>query len=121
MVRYCEEEVELEEQILFRAEIDVEPDYLNTSFYLECALYFSDLSSIGGVDKWQETSAKANFKQVQCQTISLKTLGQSVLQYSPVTFKDHYYSTLGLTVQSVIIDYRFRQTPLVISESNQVG
>ncbi len=68
-MRYCEEEVELEEQILFRAEIDVEPDYLSTIFFLECGLYFTDLSAIGGVEKWQDTGAKANFKLVQEQTI----------------------------------------------------
>ena len=37
---------------LFRAEIDVEPDYLNTDFYMEVELFFSDLSSMGGPDKW---------------------------------------------------------------------
>lgn len=38
---------------LLRAEIDVEPEYLNTNFYLEFELFFSDLSSMGGPDKWQ--------------------------------------------------------------------
>jgi hypothetical protein len=44
LIRYCEEEVEIDETVMFRAEVDVEPDYLNTDFYLECGLYFSDLS-----------------------------------------------------------------------------
>lgn len=33
LIRYCEEEVEINDIILFRAEIDVEEDYLNTEFY----------------------------------------------------------------------------------------
>ena len=54
---------------LFRAEIDVEPEYLNTDFYLEFELFFSDLSSMGGPDKWQQQTAadfesKAVFKSV---------------------------------------------------------
>ena len=53
LIRYCEEEVEINDIGLFRAEIDVEPEYLNTNFYLEVELFFSDLSSMGGPDKWQ--------------------------------------------------------------------
>lgn len=52
LIRYCEEEVEINDIALFRAEIDVEPDYLNTDFYMEVELFFSDLSSMGGPDKW---------------------------------------------------------------------
>jgi hypothetical protein len=53
LIRYCEEEVEINDIGLFRAEIDVEEDYLTTSFYLELELFFSDLSAIGGPEKWQ--------------------------------------------------------------------
>ncbi len=54
LIRYCEEEVELHDVVLFRAEIDVEPDYLNTEFFLECELFFSDLNNLGGPEKWQD-------------------------------------------------------------------
>ena len=54
LIRYCEEECELSETILFRAEVDVEPDYLLQDFYLECTLYFTDMANFGGVEKWQE-------------------------------------------------------------------
>jgi hypothetical protein len=52
LIRYCEEEVEINDIGLFRAEIDVEPDYLNTIFNLNIELYFSDLHSMGGPEKW---------------------------------------------------------------------
>ena len=69
LIRYCEEEVEINDIGLFRAEIDVEADYLNTSFYLETELFFSDLSAIGGPEKWTQQSVsdfeqKAVFKSV---------------------------------------------------------
>ena len=72
LIRYCEEEVEINDIGLFRAEIDVEPDYLNTDFYMEVELFFSDLSSMGGPDKWQAQTAsdfesKAVFKSVSKQ------------------------------------------------------
>jgi hypothetical protein len=69
LIRYCEEEVEIHDIGLFRAEIEVEPDYLNTTFYMELELFFSDLNKIGGPEKWQHQTAadfegKAEFKSV---------------------------------------------------------
>lgn len=52
LIRYCEEEVEVNDIVLFRAELDVEPDYLHTDFFLEVDLFFSDLSNLGGPEKW---------------------------------------------------------------------
>lgn len=68
LIRYCEEEVEINDIGLFRAEIDVAPEYLSTQFYLDFELYFSDLQGLGGPEKWQnsinEFETKAVFKQV---------------------------------------------------------
>ena len=52
LIRYCEEEVEINDIILFRAEIDVEEEYLNTDFYFQVELYFSNLEDIGGSEAW---------------------------------------------------------------------
>ena len=57
LIRYCEESVELNDVVMFRAEIDVEPDYLQTEFFLECELYFSDLSALGGPTGWKNNFA----------------------------------------------------------------
>lgn len=79
MIRYCEEEVEINDIGLLRAEIDVEPEYLNTNFYLEFELFFSDLSSMGGPDKWQNQSlsdfeSKAVYKSVSKQLFTIYKL-----------------------------------------------
>ena len=62
LIRYCEEEVELNDIVMFRAELDVEPDYLQTEFFLECELFFCDLSNLGGPTGW-----KNNFKRYQSE------------------------------------------------------
>jgi hypothetical protein len=69
LIRFCEEEVEINDLGLFRGELDVDADYLNTPFHLEFELFFSDLSAIGGPEKWatqsvQEFEQKAVFKSV---------------------------------------------------------
>ena len=78
LIRYCEEEVEINDIGLFRAEIDVEPEYLNTSFYLEIELFFSDLNALGGPDKWQQNitdiETKAVFKSVSKQAFKITKL-----------------------------------------------
>lgn len=78
LIRYCEEEVEINDIGLFRAEIDVEPDYLNTTFYLDFELFFSDLHSLGGPEKWQnnvnEFETKTVFKSVSIQKFKINKL-----------------------------------------------
>jgi hypothetical protein len=91
LIRYCEEEVEINDIGLFRAEIDVEPEYLNTNFYLDIEL-FSDLHSLGGPEKWQasinEFDTKANFKQVSVQKFKIAKLAQGICEFVPVIFED---------------------------------
>jgi len=52
--------VEINDFVLFRAEIDdsKDSDYTNTEFYLDCDLYFSDLSNLGGVEAWKVFASK---------------------------------------------------------------
>jgi len=64
LIRYCEEEVEINDIGLFRAEIDVEPEYLNTSFFMDIELFFSDLNAMGGPEKWQQNLAEIESKAV---------------------------------------------------------
>lgn len=78
LIRYCEEEVEVNDVVLFRSEIDVEPDYLQTEYFLEVDLFFSDLSNLEGPEKWEahvnEFEEKAIFKKVSTQTFKIKAL-----------------------------------------------
>ena len=97
LVRFCEEEVEIEETVLFRAEIDVGTGYQYQEFYLDFELYFADLNQIGGAENWQSTkdiSDVATFKLVQTQTYLVKSLATSILEYCPVTFTGQYFSVL---------------------------
>ena len=78
LIRYCEEEVEINDVVLFRAEIEAAPDYLNTDFYLEIELHFSNLDNIGGSEQWQEIAhcieEKVEFKHVQTQKFKIHCL-----------------------------------------------
>lgn len=64
-----DEEVEINDVALFRAEIDMQPDFQNANFQLDCELYFSDLSNLGGPtawkSKWKEYADNIEYKMVQ--------------------------------------------------------
>jgi hypothetical protein len=105
--------VEINDIGLFRAEIDVEAEYLNTDFYLEFELYFSDLSSMGGPDKWQQQTAvdfesKAVFKLVSTQKFLLRRLPQGMSEFVSIVFEDQYFSALNCVVEATLLDFRFR-------------
>jgi len=77
LVRYCEEEVEINEIGHFRTEIDVEPDYLNMEFTFEVELMFSDLHNMGGPEKCLD-----NAKDVIPNYLIFPVGGQSHIQVS---------------------------------------
>ena len=60
--------MEVNDIVQFRSELDVEPDYLSTEYFLELDLFFSDHASLGGPEKWQQNYTKyeteAEFKPV---------------------------------------------------------
>lgn len=53
MIRYCEEEVEINETVLFRSEIDFNKEWREAEFQLDCELYFADMNNLGGADNWK--------------------------------------------------------------------
>ena len=112
LIRYCEEEVEINDIGLFRAELDIEPDYLSTEYMLDFELFFSDLHGLGGPEKWQqnvnEFDTKAVFKSVSMQKFKIQKLAQGISEFVPVIFEDQYFSVLNCHIQSVLLDYRFR-------------
>lgn len=91
----------------------MEQDYLSSSFTLDFELFFSDLSAIGGPEKWQQQTAKefeqkAVFKSVSKQRFLIKKLPQGVSEYVSVVFDDQYFSSMSVLVQATLLDFRFR-------------
>ena len=89
-MRYCEEEVEIEETVLFRAEINMGANYEeSTEFLLDFDLYYGDLAAIGGCENWKQVeniAQVAKFKKLQTQSFVVKQLPRSIFEFCPVTF-----------------------------------
>ena len=46
IIRYCDEEIEINDICCFRSEVDVTDDYLKTEFFVETELHFIDMSKL---------------------------------------------------------------------------
>ncbi len=95
MIRYCEEEVEVNDIGHFRCELDVDEANLSqTDFYLEIELMFSDLLTQGGPDKFQQAhnlkdiEGIAEFKCVSVQKFKLRRLCDGIFEYLPIIFDE---------------------------------
>ncbi len=72
-IRYAEEIVVIRDMVKFRTEVNVQPGYLNTEFYLKCDLYYQTppqhnfSASIGSAEIMKEEVNKnsSKFKVVQ--------------------------------------------------------
>lgn len=127
MIRYCEEEVELNDLCHFRVEIDTDPadedggatNFNQTEMILEVELMFSDLLNHGGPEKFSMTSSnpkeleeKVEFKSVAFQKFMVRNICDGIFEYIPVTFDDNHFCVSLVTVHSVQMDFRFRSKKL---------
>jgi len=95
MIRYQEEEVELNDIGHFRIEIDLAKDNLaQAEFCLEVDLMFCDLVSFGGPEKFQSSRNLLDldphlpFKSVSTRKFNIRRLGEGVFEYVPVVFEE---------------------------------
>ncbi|CDW80262.1 serine [Stylonychia lemnae] len=119
MIRYCEEEVELNDIGHFRVELDIEDSQpSNVEFFMEVELMFSDLQNQGGIEKFQQSSnlkeidGNAEFKCVSVQKFKIRKLCDGIFDYVPVTFDEQHFCIALCTIHSSLLDFRFRSREL---------
>ena len=95
MIRYQEEEVELNDIGHFRIELDLAKGQLaTTEFCLEVDLMFCDLVAFGGPEKFQssrnlmELDSELKFKSVSTRKFTIRRLAEGVFEYVPVVFEE---------------------------------
>lgn len=134
MIRYCEEEVELNDIAHFRVEIDTDqsnegstlgPDsadsggFNQTEIILEVELMFSDLLNHGGPEKFSLASTQKDveenveFKSVAFQKFMLRNVCDGIYEYIPITFDESHFCVSLCTVHSILMDFRFRSKKLL--------
>jgi hypothetical protein len=120
MIRYQEEEVELNDIGHFRVEIDdLSKDHpTSTEFCLEVDLMFCDLVAFGGPEKFQssrslqELDSEIQFKSVSTRKFTIKRLADGVFEYVPVVFEEQHFCISLCTVHSTLLNFLYRTRPL---------
>mmetsp|Transcript_152085 Transcript_152085/g.265118 ORF Transcript_152085/g.265118 Transcript_152085/m.265118 type:complete len:767 (-) Transcript_152085:174-2474(-) len=114
LIRYCEEEVELNDIGQFRIELGIEESEWNAPLTLEVDLMFADLTQHGGADRFGEQPDvdSTEFKSVSTQTFRVHGAAHGLHEFVPVVFDEFHFCLANLVVHSVLLDFRFRLRPL---------
>jgi len=110
LIRYCEEEVELNEIGQFRLEVPLEKLADDAPLILEVDLMFADLTRHGGADSFGENPDvdSTEFKCVSTCRFRVKSLHTGVHEFCPVVFDEYHFCLTNLMLHSVLLDHRFR-------------
>lgn len=119
LIRYCEEEVELNDIAQFRIELSAAEIEQNLPLVLEIDLMFADLTQHGGADRFGEQPDvdSTEFKSVSTQLYRIHGADQGMHQYCPVVFDEFHFCLASICIHSAIVDVRFRQRPPVLVAS----
>lgn len=114
LIRYCEEEVELNDIGLFRVEVEAEHLDETPVLLLEVELMFADLTGYGGADRFGESPdvASAEFKCVSVQRYRLREIHTGLHEYCPLVFDEYHFCISNLVIHSSLLDVRLRLNPL---------
>ena len=122
MIRYYEEEIDLNEIFLFRLDISAYPDQYH-EIYLEIELIGSDISKIGKpMEHDDETSEKGMFEKVssfKCQLNYEKIIG--IHEFLPIIFDENHFCVCNATIHTLLLDYKFRLNEVQLAIVQKVG
>jgi len=119
-IRYCEEEVELNDICEFRLEIPTKRNDLKKSleinYVLSIELHFGTLINIGGTDKLpiylNNIKETISFEMISTQKYIIRDISKSISQYISVQTDKNCYGIANATLHSTLLDFRYRAIPL---------
>lgn len=112
LIRYCEEEPEINDVAQFRIEQDAGAD---SPVMLEVKLMFADITRHGidlfdaeGSSASAEKMSDSEFHAVSSQQFQLHGVRRGLHAYCPVVFDEFHFCRVGLMVHSTLLDFRLR-------------
>lgn len=116
LIRFCEEDVEINDVCHFQAEIDCLPNYLLTTFYMEAELLLTNINNTTkqpnektAVTKEKENSkatdpnAGTGYKSLATFKCKISNAANGVHEYVPVTFEEQHFAIAATTIHSTLI------------------
>lgn len=116
-IKYCDEDVEINEIAVFRAEVEITDDVVLPPLIIQCSLMYCD---VGGrvSEKILKTLIEnpPEFKQEASLDIEVSSFIEGVNSFVPIIFDDQHFCVLNSTVHVILIDFRFRPSPMLSSD-----
>jgi len=115
LIRYCEEEVELNDIGQFRIEFGPGEAEQSAPLLLEVDLMFADLTQHGGADRFGEQPDvdSTEFKSVSTQMFRVHRSDQGLHEFSPIVFDEFHFCLVNIVIHSVLLDIKLRLRPLL--------
>lgn len=121
-IKYCDEDVEINEIAVFRAEVEINNEVELPPLVVQCSLMYCD---VGG--RVSERILKTlienppEFKQESSLDIEISSFIEGVNSFVPIIFDDQHFCVVNSTIHVILIDFRFRPTPMAppIEDANK--
>jgi len=122
MIRYYEEEIDINDIFLFRLDLQAYPDFSSHEVFLEIELVGSDISKIGkpyeeegDLDKSEMFNTVSTFKS----RFNFDKIG-GIHEYLPIIFDETHFCVCNATVHSLLLDFKFRlnEVQLALAQKN---
>ncbi len=98
MIRFQDEEVQINEVVFFKIEVPAFPSYQHYSFILYSELMCADISRIGGPPQEEDQL----FKPVSLFRARISNAHTSLHEFLPITFDNHHFCLLNCTLHTTL-------------------
>lgn len=114
-IKYCDEEIEINEIAVFRTEVEINNESSIPPLTIQCSLMYCD---VGGrvSERVLKTLLESppDFKSEAQAEIEISSFIQGANSFVPIIFDDQHFCVMNSTVHVIVIDFRFRPTPMVV-------
>jgi len=112
LVRYCEEEISLNEIAQFRIERESSD---SSPLTLELRLMFADVAKHGGLERFVDSKNRVvednlQFEEVSTLTLRLHGPLQGLHAFCPAVFDEFHFCQVDLMAHSSLVDFRLRSS-----------
>ncbi|KRX10279.1 hypothetical protein PPERSA_09663 [Pseudocohnilembus persalinus] len=110
-IKYCEEEVQLNDMCLFRADfIDAFPEIYDKELYIQVDLLFIELSMQHSENLFKN-GPQDGFKVQSTFQGKLHQIHQGIHEFVPITFDDMHFCCVNMTVHTLLRDFTYKSIP----------
>lgn len=114
-IKFCDEEVLLQDIVVFRTEFEYENDYRSIEFVIQVDLVFMDCET----EAFDVISIQNTDKTIVCSDmIRINQVIEGINQFYPIVFDDDHICVIAGTVHVLPMDFRFRSSGLFESIAN---